>query len=202
MKVSDLFDRILPRAAKLGSLEAGLTYLQAVNKVADIFFSRLHQRRSSIAREPFSGLEVTQEFVYLPSDFRGFADKQKLKDSNDNLSNLDEMPYGWSGVTGSEPPVYFRLVGPFKLQFTAPPEDDAYTETYTLEGYYYAHPGDLAIIDHLPWEELYDQEFEEGVMIALTLGTTDEMVVRRIGDLVEQQENNRVVAPRRNKVWL
>jgi len=204
MKASALLEKVLPRITTLPD-NSGLTFIEALNKVIDIFFDRFHAMRSNVVLEPIEGVSVTTEFVDLPDDFRGFEGTIYLTDSSDNRSSLKEMPTEQYGATGgAEPPPYYRLVGPFRMQFGNPPTDDSgeYDDTYTLTGFYYSHPGTLELIDYLPWDELYDMEIEEGVLIAIAFGTADESVKDKIGDLVMRKSSNRVVTPRRNKAWV
>jgi len=209
MTGNELLDIVLPRLAKFPDT-SGVSILDAINRSIEIFFDRLHRRKSDIIRANFDDVENTPpaedgvvidgEFNTLPSDFRGFAGPVRLIDSDDVIYDLTEMEYGQETLEDSYP-LYWRLAGPFNLQVIPAAEED-----YNLKGFYYSMPDTLSDLDDdLPWEGLFDSRIADAVVLIVSIGGVEAVgtnVRESIGDICERVISNRTYHPRNNKLWL
>lgn len=199
MTGNELLDIVLPRLSKLPDT-SGVSLLDAINRVIEIFFERLHRRKSDVARAQFSAVTVDSEFTELPSDFRGFAGPVRLEDADGNKIDLEEMPHGQETLE-DDAPKYWRLVGPFSVQII--PEA---AESYTLYGSYYSMPTALEdLTDDIPWEGLMDSKFADAVILIASIGGPQSVTAEAresIGNICDGFIANRTYHPRRNKLWV
>lgn len=199
MTGNDLLDIVLPRLSKLPDT-SGVSIIDAINRTIEIFFDRLHRRKSDIIREQFSNVTIDSEFSYLPSDFRGFAGPVRLEDTDGEKLDLEEMPYGEETLEDAYP-FYWRLVGAFKLQIIPVPDED-----YTLSGFYYSMPSPMSDLgEDIPWEGLLDSRVADAVVLISSIGGPEAVtptVRESVGDICDGFIANRTYHPRRNKIWL
>lgn len=206
MKISELLDNVL---AGMSTAQAtnGMSFDNALSRVVDIFFARLQQMDSDLIREQWGSDDVLvdTETIYLPDDFRGFSPPVWIEDSSGNRTELSPLPYGTEESEGSIPEFY-RLVGPKRVQFIPKPEDaGTYDETYYLAGWYYSRPSDLELTADMPWEGLFDTEFEDAVIMVLSAPRTElvnPQFKEFVGALIDKQIHNREAHPVRCKTWV
>lgn len=182
---------------------SGFSFLDAVNRTADIFFDRLHRRKSELATARFEDETFDEEFHYFGSDFRGFVTPVKIEDESENKIELTETKYGSEETEGNAPETY-RLSGPFEVQFSPKPESDTYDQEYLFLGSYYSHPGSFSLSDELPWEGLFDTEFEDAVILILSLANQQlltDAVIEEIGKKTDLRISNRRETPRHSKCY-
>jgi len=191
MKASALLARVLPRLSKLPD-GSGVSFIDALNIAVDVFFERMHRKRSEIVKAMFDDFDVAEEVVDLPVTFRGLVSARLSLVSGSTTLHIAELPADVEAPTTGDP-AYFSLLGAKQMQFYPAP-----TSAYTLEGGYYAHPGTLTMSSTIPWGGLFDRALADAVVIAAVTGSLDDSQAEKMIDGVLAA---RTVSPRRNKLW-
>ena len=199
MTGAEMLTKILPRLTTIPG-GAGIAFIDALNTVVDIFFERLHRKRSEIAMVRFDDLDVDEEIVDLPTNFRGLSSaKLSLVNVAGVRTALTEAPYDYNPDLSGDP-LYFRLVGVRRMQIIPAP-----TASYVLDGWYFAHPGTLTLSSTIPWGGLFNSIIQDAVLVLSTAGSTGAVIEGMrgaIGTMLEGQLMDRTVTPRRNKLWM
>lgn len=196
---SSLLTKVLPRLARIPD-GSGVSFIDALNIVCDVFFERLHRRRSEVARVRFTGQDASDEIITLPLNFRGLADpKIYLVSATGARTPLTESLYDEDlDMTGT--PSFFKLVGVRQMQILPAP-----TAVYDLDGWYYAHPGTLSMNSSVPWGGLFDTLIGDAVVMVCSsppgMGAT-ESIRESVGAMLEEVLTGRTVTPRRNAICL
>lgn len=199
MNAADLLSRVLPRMAKLPE-GSGVSFIDALNTAVDVFFERLHRKRSEIVRATFEDLDVgvADEVIDLPANFRGLVSGRLRLSSGTTSLQISELPADVDPPTSGKP-AYFSLIGARQMQFY--PASDA---DYTLEGGYYGHPGTMSMSSRIPWGGLFDNALADAVVAIAAAGSIETMQSATRGTLDEMIDgvlDARTVSPRRNRLW-
>lgn len=199
MNATDLLSRVLPRLAKLPD-GSGVSFIDALNTAVDVFFERLHRKRSGIVRVTFDDFDVAvaDEVVDLPANFRGLVSGRLKLAIGTTTYPISELPADVDPPTSGKP-AYFELLGVRQMQFY--PASDA---AYTLKGSYYAHPGTMSMSSRIPWGGLFDSALADAVVAIAAAGSVEAMQAATRGTLEEMVDGvlaARTVSPRRNRLW-
>jgi hypothetical protein len=196
MNAAELLTKTLPRLARYQE-GSGVSFVDALNTAVDLFFERLHRRRSEVVQQKFDDLDVEPIFN-LPPGFRGLADRPRLKDQQGNEYPLKEWgPEEYVPADGE--PRFFRLLGARQMELLPAP-----TERFTLEGRYSAHPGTLTMSSNLPWGGLFDSALGDAVVAVVAAGNLETAIrslPATIDSMIDGTLTSRTVSPRRNKLW-
>jgi hypothetical protein len=189
MNALALFGKISPRL-KAGT--AGLTFVDALNRVVEVIFRQLHRKKLEIVKARFDGVDVESEPFDLPGDFRGLVTQPLYLVGQDGArTEITELPHGAEVDDTPGVPRHFYLLGARKMAVSPVP-----AVLYELDGWYFAHPGTLNMTSTIPWNGLMDDIIADGVVL-VSSGVRD---LREIEAGVDGILSCRSISPRRNKL--
>lgn len=170
----ELLDKLMGRIAKLEN-GSGTSFDEALNNATEAIFLRLWARRSDLAQEKFAEAGTTEHSFLLPLDFRGFAEDPYLINSAGSKLALVPLPTGGEReLTGvNHFPKYYRAIG---RTFDLYPHDGG---EWMLRGKYFSSPGEIQLVDDLPWHGMLDNLIGDAAVAAVRFGGLTAMLANK-----------------------
>jgi hypothetical protein len=174
---------------------AGVAGLDAINRVVDVIFNYLARAGSPFVRARFSGVSLGSP-AEMPYGFRGMVDDTAYAVSGGIRHSMQPLPdYAMVSDTAGTPLFYYFSGddGDDVVMHTSPPASAG----FTLDGWYYQHPGELQMFSRLPWNGSFDRQIESAVL-AMVQGAED---ISLVENEVTKALSVRKSGPSVNKLW-